>query len=183
MCLYFFCLLDFFAVKKIVRFRVAVYAWNPLVIVDSPAAAHNDVLALLGIVGGLALLKSKRPRAGKFVDRAGAMAKVFPAVLLPVWIRRAGWPRERSGWWAAGLVAASGGWCCCRIGARSAHFRANLAYYEATWKNYHASLYSAIDWLDGAELEFPRWPVPWRFGDSRLWLAWKRAEPAARRIC
>ena len=41
-------------------FRVAIYAWNPLVIVEFAGSGHNDVLALLGIVCGLALVQ-KRP--------------------------------------------------------------------------------------------------------------------------
>ena len=86
------------------NFRLAIYAWNPLVIVEFAGSAHNDVLALLGIVCGLALVKKWPPFASVPIALA-AMAKVFPAVLLPVCIRRAGWPRKEAGWWAAGLAA------------------------------------------------------------------------------
>ena len=84
-----------FREEKDRAFRVAVYAWNPLVIVEFAGSGHNDALALLGIVGSLALLK-KRPALASIPIALATMAKVFPGVLLPVWIRRAGWPEKRS---------------------------------------------------------------------------------------
>ena len=75
-------------------FRLAIYAWNPLVIVEFAGSGHNDSLALLGIVCGLALVK-KWPRFASVPVALAAMAKVFPAVLLPVWIRKAGWPGKK----------------------------------------------------------------------------------------
>ena len=87
-----------FREEKDRAFRVAVYAWNPLVIVEFAGSAHNDVLALLGIVAGLALLK-KRPALASVPIAMAAMAKVSPAVLLPVWIRRAGWPASACSRW------------------------------------------------------------------------------------
>ena len=78
-------------------FRLAIYAWNPLVIVEFAGSGHNDV-------AGAA---RNRMRAGAGEEMAGvasvpialaAMAKVFPAVLLPVWIReRVGRRNERDG--------------------------------------------------------------------------------------
>ena len=166
-----------FRSEKDRAFRVAVYAWNPLVIVEFAGSGHNDVLALLGIVGGLALLK-KRPALASSSIALAAMAKVFPAVLLPVWIRRAGWPRERSGWWAAGLAAVSGALVLLPYWSAIGMMRANLAYYEATWKNYHASLYTAIDWLTGGGTRIPALACAAAIWGLALWLAWKRAEPA-----
>jgi hypothetical protein len=166
-----------FREEKDRAFRVAVYAWNPLVIVEFAGSGHNDVLALLGIVAGLALLK-KRPALASVPIALAAMAKVFPAVLLPVWIRRAGWPAKRSGWWAAVFAGAS---CVITVlpywQARGA-FRADLAYYEARWKNYHASLYTVVDWLTGGGTRIPALVAAVVIGGLALWLAWKRAEPA-----
>jgi len=158
-------------------FRVAVYAWNPLVIVEFAGSGHNDVLALLGIVAGLALVK-KRPALASASIALGAMAKVFPAVLLPVWIRRAGWPEKRSGWWAVALVAAV---CLLLIvpywDGRGA-IRADLVHYEANWKNNHASLYTVIDWVTGGGTRIPALVAAAAIWGLAFWLAWKRAEPA-----
>ena len=158
-------------------FRLAVYAWNPLVIVEFAGSGHNDVLALLGIVGGLALLK-KRPGLASAPIALAMMAKVFPAVLLPVWIRRAGWPEKRRGWWAAVLAAAVSLLVTLPYLHGLGALRADLAHYEANWKNYHASLYTAIDWLTGGGTQFPELAAAAAIGGLALWLAWKRAEPA-----
>jgi len=186
-------------------FRVAVYAWNPLVILEFAGSGHNDVLALLGVVGGLALMEGhisiatregmasampKRlhaswalaPEVSKVISSMpvalAAMAKVFPVVLLPAWIRKAGWPEKRAGWLAAALAAAS---CLVvflpywdALGA----LRANLTYYEATWKNYNASLYTLMDWLTGSGTRVPAVVSAATIWGLALWLAWKRAEPA-----
>src|ERR1700686_657577 len=143
-----------FREEKDRAFRVAVYAWNPLVIVEFAGSGHNDVLALLGLVGSLALLK-KRPALASIPIALATMAKVFPGVLLPVWIRRAGWPEKRAGWWAAVLAGATCVLVVLPYWQALGVFRANLAYYEATWKNYHASLYTVIDWLTGGGTKIP----------------------------
>ena len=158
-------------------FRVAVYAWNPLVIVEFAGSGHNDVLAALGIVAGLALVK-RRPALASVPVALAALAKVFPAVLLPVWIRKAGWPEKRAGWWAAGLAGAA----CVAVTLPYLHalgaLRANLTYYEATWKNYHASVYTLLDWLTGGRTRIPAIASAATIWGLALWLAGKRAEPA-----
>jgi alpha-1,6-mannosyltransferase len=157
-------------------FRVAVYAWNPLVIVEFAGSGHNDVLAVLGIVCGLALVK-KRPVLSSVPIALAAMAKVFPVLLLPVWIRRAGWPGKK-GWWAAGLAALTGLVVVAPYWGALGMFRANMTYYEATWRNYHASLYTIVDWMTGGHSKIPALVgagVSWGLA---FWLSWKKAEPA-----
>ncbi len=158
------------------NFRIAIYAWNPLVIVEFAGSGHNDVLALLGIVGGLALMK-KRPALASVPVALGAMAKVFPAVLVPVWIRRAGWPEKRTGWWAAAFAGAAMLLVLAPYWNALGMFRANLGYYEATWKNYHASLYTVVDWLTGGTTKIPALVGVCASWGLAFWLAWKKAEP------
>jgi alpha-1,6-mannosyltransferase len=158
-------------------FRLAIYAWNPLVIVEFAGSGHNDVLALLGIVGGLALLK-KRPAIASVPVALGAMAKAFPAVLLPVWIRRAGWPGKRAGWWAGVTAALAALLVLAPYWNALGMLRTNLGYYEATWKNYHASLYTVIDWATGGKTKIPALAGIAASWGLALWLAWKKAEPA-----
>ena len=157
-------------------FRIAVYAWNPLVIVEFAASGHNDVLAVLGVVCGLAMVK-KWPVLSNIPITLAAMAKAFPALLLPVCIRRAGWPAKK-GWWAAGLVLASGLLVLAPYGHGLGMLRANLTYYEATWKNYHASLYTLIDWLTGGKTRNPALVATIATWGLAFWLAWKKADPA-----
>ncbi|HTA57658.1 MAG TPA: glycosyltransferase 87 family protein [Candidatus Baltobacteraceae bacterium] len=166
-----------FREEKDRTFRVAVYAWNPLVIVEFAASGHNDVLALLGVVAGLALVK-KRPALASASIALAAMAKVFPAVLLPVWIRRAGWPEKRSGWWAVALVVAVSLLLIAPYWDGRGAIRADLVHYEANWKNNHASLYTVIDWVTGGGTRIPALAAAAVIWGLALWLAWKRAEPA-----
>ena len=158
-------------------FRLAVYAWNPLVIVEFAASGHNDSLALLGMVAGIALAKRYKILANVPIALA-AMAKVFPVVLLPVWIRRAGWPEERSGWLAAAVAAATALLVVLPYWSALGMFRANMTYYEATWRNYNASLYTVIDWATGGHTRIPALAGILSSWGLAFWLAWKRAEPA-----
>jgi len=169
-------LLWMFRGEKDRAFRVAVYAWNPLVIVEFAASGHNDVLALLGIVAGLALIK-RHPTLASVPVALAAIAKVFPAVLLPVWIRKASWPEKPAGWLAAGLAGATCFLVLLPYWNALGALRANLAYYEATWKNYHASLYTLIDWLTGGGTRIPALVCSVAIWGLALWLARKRAEP------
>jgi len=157
-------------------FRIAVYAWNPLVIVEFAGSGHNDVLAVLGIVCALAMVK-KWPVMASVAIALAAMAKVFPVLLLPVWIRTAGWPRKK-GCWAAGLAAVTGLIVLAPYRDALGMFRANATYYQATWRNYHASLYTVLDWMTGERTKMPALVgagVSWGLA---FWLAWKKAEPA-----
>jgi len=157
------------------NFRLAVYAWNPLVIVEFAGSGHNDALAILGIVSGLAMFK-KWPSLSVVPVALATTAKVFPAVLLPVWIRRAGWPQRKSGWWAAAFAALACVLVVVPYWRGLPMFRANFAYYEATFKNYHASLYSIIDWLTGGHSKIPALVGITASWGLALYLAWRRSE-------
>lgn len=159
------------------NFRLAVYAWNPLVIVEFAGSSHNDVLAVLGIVCGLAMFK-KWPTLSVIPVTLATMAKVFPAILLPVWVRRLDWPQKKSAWWAAAVAALVAASVLAPYGSGLHMFRSNLTYYEATWKNYHASLYTIIDWLTGGHTKIPALAGVFSSWGLALCLAWKRAGPA-----
>ena len=77
--------------------RLAIYAWNPLVIIEFAGSGHNDSLAVAAMVAGILIIR-RRPIVSTMALAAGAMAKFFPAALLPLWIVRAGWPRRAGGW-------------------------------------------------------------------------------------
>lgn len=158
-------------------FRVAIYAWNPLVIVEFAGSGHNDVLALLGIVCGLAM-GQKRPVWATVPVMLATMVKVFPAALLPVWIRKAGWPEKRAGWWAVGLAGVTALLVVAPYWNALGMLRTTMTYYEATWKNYNASLYTLIDWATGGKTRIPALTGVLASWGLALWLAWKKEEPA-----
>jgi len=159
------------------NFRVAVYAWNPLVIVEFAGSGHNDALADFGDRVRAALVEELQS-AGECADSARRDGQSVPALLHPGGIRKAGWPEKRAGWWGRGGGRAGRCLRCSRpYWDALGMFHANMTYYEATWKNYHASLYTVIDWLagEGKNRAARRNRRCWGLS---LWLAWKRAEPA-----
>ncbi len=132
-------------------YQLAIYAWNPLVVIEFAASGHNDALAVAGVVAALVIIRGSNglstPRragaASTLLLTAAALAKVFPAVLLPLWLRRTRW---RNALWAAALAAA------CAWPYRSAWPQVldTLSYYESRWQNNNASLYPLLAWFSGS---------------------------------
>jgi hypothetical protein len=132
------------------NFQLAIYAWNPLVVVEFAASGHNDALALAGVVAALAIIR-RRQMMSTLLLTAAALAKAFPAVLLPLWLRRAGW---KNALWVATLTVACA-WPFRSAWLGSAHHKwpqifHTLAYYESRWRNNNASLYAVVAWLSGS---------------------------------
>jgi hypothetical protein len=122
--------------------QLAIYAWNPLVVVEFAASGHNDALALAGLLAAIVIIRRSGVVSTLLLTSA-ALAKVFPAVLFPVWLRRTAW---KNALWAAGLAAV------CAWPFRSAwpQILDTFTYYESRWQNYNASLYSVIAWFSGS---------------------------------
>jgi uncharacterized membrane protein len=129
--------------------QLAVYAWNPLVIVEFAASGHNDALALAGVASSLVIIR-RWPGVSTLLLAAGALAKAFPAVLLPLWLRRAGWPGTPRGWLRAGAAASLAFACAWPYRAAWPQLLESLAYYESRWRHNNASLYSLLTWMTGS---------------------------------
>ncbi|MGH7387979.1 MAG: glycosyltransferase 87 family protein [Candidatus Rokuibacteriota bacterium] len=64
--------------------RVAIYAWNPLVLVEIWGSAHLDALVLLAVTAAaLAALRGAREVAAVLLG-LGTLVKLYPVVLLPL---------------------------------------------------------------------------------------------------
>ncbi len=124
------------------NFHLAIYAWNPLVVVEFAASGHNDALALAGVVAAMLIIR-RSVAVSTTLLMAAALAKAFPAVLFPLWLRHAGWKNIV---WAAALAAL----CIWPYRAAWPYVRETLAYYESLWQNYNASVYSVIRWSSGS---------------------------------
>lgn len=128
------------------NFRLAIYAWNPLVIVEFAASGHNDSLAIAAMIAALAMIK-KRPGASAVTLTAGSLAKLFPVTLLPLALRLCDWPRKLRGWLAFGGAALVTAVCIWPYRSALAQFPQIFARYQAIWQNYNPSLYGILLWF------------------------------------
>jgi hypothetical protein len=118
--------------------EVVLYAWNPLVIVEFAWSAHVDsaavALATWAVVCGIA----ERRRAAVAFASIAAGIKVFPALLLPLLIRRAG---TRRSWWIPLTVAAIGSAPYLSVGLPA--ILVALRIYARDWE-FNGGLYTAL---------------------------------------
>lgn len=130
--------------------QLAVYAWNPLVIVEFAGSGHMDPLAMAALLCAVLLLERNRALLSTALLGAGVLLKVFPLVLAPLWLRRAGWPRSGQAW--QGLAAALGLAAACWWPFRGAEAQLleSLAYVESRWQLNNASLYALLRWVSGS---------------------------------
>jgi alpha-1,6-mannosyltransferase len=134
------------------NYRLAIYAWNPLVIVEFAASGHNDALAIAAMIAALAITK-KRPGASAITLTAGSLAKLFPITLLPLALRLCSWPRKLRGWLAVGSAGLLAGACVWPYRSALTQFPHIFVRYQAIWQDYNPSLYAVLLWFSGhAEL-------------------------------
>jgi alpha-1,6-mannosyltransferase len=130
------------------NYRLAVYAWNPLVIVEFAASGHNDALAIAAMIAALVVVK-KRPGASTIALTAGSLAKLFPAVLLPLALRFSEWPRKLRGWIAFSGAAMVSVACIWPYRSAITQFPQLFVHYQQTWQDYNPSLYAILLWFSG----------------------------------
>ncbi|MFZ0638450.1 MAG: glycosyltransferase 87 family protein [Candidatus Acidiferrales bacterium] len=156
-------------------FRLAIYAWNPLVVVEFAGTGHSDALAIAALLAAVLIIRS-RIGVSTILLAASALLKVFPVMLFPLWLRRAGWPRTvRS--WAWGFASAALAMACFwPFRAALSHIPATLAYFTAHWQDNNASLFSLLRAFSGH--------ADWAAGIGEgivaglaLWAAARRLEP------
>lgn len=128
------------------NFQLAIYAWNPLVIVEFAGSGHSDALALAAVVAAIGIIRS-REMLSTLLLAAGALFKSFPILLFPVWLRRAGWPRAARAWGNGLAAAALALVCTWPYRAALGQIPANMAYFESRWRNNNASLYAVLTWF------------------------------------
>jgi len=157
------------------NYQAAIYAWNPLVVVEFASSGHNDALAIAAVVASLLIIR-RSAALSTLTLTAGALCKAFPVLLLPLAFFRAGWPRHVRAWLAVGgcaVLVAVFVWPY-RHGWRE--FLGMLAFYQGVFRNYHSSIYPVLLWLTGSH------EVAAGIGEGvvvglAVWLAVRRAEP------
>lgn len=70
--------------------RTVWYAWSPLVVIETAGMGHVDALGVSAVVVAVLLVVRRRPALAGLAAAAGVLAKLAPAVALPLWARRSG---------------------------------------------------------------------------------------------
>ena len=68
-----------------------LYAWNPLVVVETAGQAHTEAVMLLFLVACLWFAKHKRPVLASVMLALAGWVKLYPFVFFPLLWRRFGW--------------------------------------------------------------------------------------------
>jgi alpha-1,6-mannosyltransferase len=159
------------------NYQLVVYAWNPLVVVEFAGSSHSDALALATLVGACLLIIRSRQKLSTILLTAAAMFKLFPIMLMPLWLRRAGWPKRLEGWLNALLAAAFALACAWPYRSAVGKIPEVTAYYASRWQDNNASLYSILVWLSGSRELATGLGIGIAAGLA-LWAAAKRIDPA-----
>ncbi len=126
--------------------RLVAYAWSPLPVVEFWATGHNDSIAVFFVV--LALLLAARERwTPAFASLAlAAAAKIWPLLLLPVFVGWEGWRPAR---WRPLLV------CFPVVGLLAWPYWSDvgenirfMSGFVGGWRN-NDSLYGLLLWITG----------------------------------
>ncbi len=132
------------------NFTLAIYAWNPLVVIEFSASGHHDALAIAAVVAASLLIIRGRGTLSTLLLAAAALFKLFPVVLFPLWLRRAGWPRSLWSWINAFAAIALAAVCAWPFRSAWSRILDNLTYYESRWQNNNASLNALLFWFSGS---------------------------------
>ena len=76
--------------------NLLLYAWNPLVLLETAGQGHTEALLVLFLVGTVWAVREDRPRIASLFLVGAGMVKLYPFVLWPFLLRRYGttalWP-------------------------------------------------------------------------------------------
>ncbi len=122
------------------RWWVAIWWANPLVVMQITNGLHMDVLPAMLVMLAVWCALRRWP-----IEAAGALglaagAKVWPALLLPLMLRGAGWRRGATGWVLFALIA---GACAWPIAIAGLEDDSGLVAYTRHWHN-NAGLYQLL---------------------------------------
>ena len=127
-------------------YQLAIYAWNPLVVIEFAASGHSDALALAALMGALVIINSRRT-VSTLLLACAALLKSFPILLFPLWLWRQEWPKSARAW-ANGFAAVALAVVCTWPYRAALHqIPATMAYFESRWQDNNASLYSVLKFL------------------------------------
>ena len=154
---------------------LAIYAWNPLVVVESAGSGHNDSLAVVAVLAALLLIIRRRSVLSTLALAAAVLAKLFPVLLFPLWLRLIGWPRRPRAWAALASAALLTLACVWPFRADLPEIYSNLHRFSTSFID-NASLFAVLRWLSGS-MDWARGISGGIFVGLSLWAAARRIDP------
>ena len=158
-------------------FQLAIYAWNPLVIVEFAGSGHSDALALAALVAACVTIIRSKETLSTLLLAAAALLKSFPVLLFPLWLRRQGWPRTARSWGDGFAAVALAAICAWPYRSALRELPATMAYFASRWQFNNSSLYSVIFRFTRSTDLAEGLGVGVAVGLA-CWAAWRRVEPA-----
>jgi alpha-1,6-mannosyltransferase len=156
-------------------YQLAIYAWNPLVIVEFAGSGHSDALALAALVGAFVIIKSRRTLSTLLLASA-TLLKSFPILLFPLWLRRNGWPRSARAWLEGAAAGALALICAWPYRAALHQIPITMATFEQNWQDNNASLYTLLKIFSGSH-EFAAGIGVGVTVGLAIWTALRKIEP------
>lgn len=77
--------------------NLLLYAWNPLVLIETAGQGHTEALLIFFLAGLLWAVRRKSGRVASIAVAGAGLVKLYPFVLWPFLIRRFGWASVWSG--------------------------------------------------------------------------------------
>ena len=144
--------------------RILVYAWNPLVVVESYGSAHLDLVLAALLLGSLALLERGRRVPAGIAWALAVTTKYTPLLLAPWLARRRAWTALAAGAVTIVLLYLP------FLGAGSA-LGTGLVTYARHWE-FNGSLYPLLQSWTGSG-ERARWILSATLAAATLWISWR----------
>lgn len=71
--------------------NLLLYAWNPLVLIETAGQGHSEALLLPLLIGGVWAVQLGKGRMASLAIVGAGLVKIYPLVLGPLLVRRFGW--------------------------------------------------------------------------------------------
>lgn len=68
--------------------QILVYAWNPLVIIETAGSGHHDVLVVGLLLWAVFFLQTRRPLATVIFFGGAVLSKLYPLIMMPTFLKR-----------------------------------------------------------------------------------------------
>ena len=161
---------------RIRNYQLAMYAWNPLVIVEIAGSGHMDSLAMLAMLGAVLLLERQRSVLSTTLLSAAAVLKVWPLVFVPLWLRHLNFLRDRKAWLAVAPALALPALVWWPFRGGEGFLIESLAFTEKHFRFNNSGLYMLLRSIHNTH-EFAAGIAMGVVAALALWAAARKLEP------